>query len=58
MAKSAPTSKPTSARSKNLKDLFEDRDNARVGSKEEREAVEKILETIFPDTHSADDDVR
>ena len=35
---------------KNLKDLFDERDRTRPGSKEEEEAARKILESVFPET--------
>ena len=42
----SPTAKPK----KTLKELFEERDRTRPGSREEEEAAKKILETVFPDT--------
>lgn len=35
---------------KSLKELFDDRDRTRPGSREEEQAAEKILESVFPDT--------
>ncbi len=47
-------SKGTSAVSpkRTLKQLFEKRDRARPGSKEEEKAAENILVTLFPDTNA------
>jgi hypothetical protein len=54
MAKQAQTTKtspPAANRSKkSLKQLFEERDHTRPGSREEEKAAEKILEAVFPDT--------
>jgi hypothetical protein len=56
MSKQAPAAKstPTPAVSpkKTLKDLFDARDRTRPGSKEEEQAAERILETLFPDTNA------
>ncbi len=49
-AKSAPVA---AARSKKpLKQLFDERDSTRPGSREEEKATENILEAIFPDTNA------
>jgi hypothetical protein len=48
--KTAPT--PAVRSKKSLKQLFEERDRTRPGSREEEKAAEKILETIFPDTNA------
>jgi hypothetical protein len=37
---------------KKLKELFDERDRTRPGSKEEEQAAEKILESLFPDTNA------
>jgi hypothetical protein len=37
---------------KALKELFEARDLTQLGSKEEEQAAEKILEAMFPDTNA------
>jgi hypothetical protein len=55
MTKQVQTSKsaPTPVRSKkSLKQLFNERDRASQGSREEEKAAEKILEAIFPDTNA------
>lgn len=46
------TAHPTTRSKKTLKDLFDERDAARPGSKEEEQAAEKILESLFPDTNA------
>jgi hypothetical protein len=43
----APAVKPK----KTLRQLFEERDRTRAGSKEEERAAEEILKTVFPDTN-------
>jgi len=48
--KSAATSTADSPRK--LKELFDKRDRTRPGSKDEKLAAEKILETLFPDTNA------
>jgi len=46
--------KPTPVEAKKpLKQLFEQRDRTRPGSKEEEEATKKILESVFPDTNAS-----
>jgi hypothetical protein len=50
MAKPAPISKPAPTPKKTLKQIFEERDRSRPGSEEEKQAAEKILERVFPDT--------
>jgi hypothetical protein len=56
MAKQVQTTKtapaPAVRSKKSLKQLFEERDRTRPGSREEEKAAEKILETIFPDTNA------
>jgi hypothetical protein len=56
MAKQVQTTKtapaPAVRSKKSLKQLFEERDRTRQGSKEEEKAAEKILEAIFPDTNA------
>jgi hypothetical protein len=47
-SKTTPEESPENS----LKKLFENRDRARPGSKEEKQAAEKILEAIFPDTNA------
>jgi hypothetical protein len=42
----------TTVPKKTLKQLFEERDRTRPGSKEEEEATKKILEATFPDTNA------
>jgi hypothetical protein len=37
---------------KMLKQLFDERDRSRPGSREEEEAAKKILEAVFPDTNA------
>jgi hypothetical protein len=37
---------------KTLKELFEDRDRTRPGSRQEEEGAKKILESVFPDTNA------
>jgi hypothetical protein len=49
-AKAEPT--PAAPSKKSLKQLFDERDRTRTGSREEEQAAEKILETIFPDTNA------
>jgi hypothetical protein len=49
-AKSTATAAPSPKKS--LKDLFEERDRTRPGSREEEQAAEKILEAVFPDTNA------
>jgi hypothetical protein len=49
-AKAAPTSAIRSRKS--LKQLLDERDRTRPGSREEEKAAEKILETIFLDTNA------
>jgi hypothetical protein len=43
---------PKESPENSLKKLFENRDRARPGSKEEKQAAEKILEAMFPDTNA------
>ncbi len=43
---------PAASPKKTLGELFEERDRARPGSREEEEAAKKILETVFPDTNA------
>jgi len=50
LAKSTATVAPNSK--KTLKKLFDERNSTRPGSRQEKEAAEKILETIFPDTNA------
>jgi hypothetical protein len=56
MTKQAQTTKaapaPATRSKKSLKQLFDERDRTRPGSREEEKAAEKILETIFPDTNA------
>jgi hypothetical protein len=55
MPKSAHSAKPTPSTvspKKALKELFDERDRTRPGSKEEEQAAEKILESLFPDTNA------
>ena len=56
MAKQVQTTKtpatPAVHSKKSLKQLFDERDATRPGSREEEKAAEKILETIFPDTNA------
>ncbi|MFZ0773078.1 MAG: hypothetical protein WCA49_00755 [Candidatus Sulfotelmatobacter sp.] len=49
-AKSTATPAPNPKKS--LKELFEERDRTRPGSREEEQAAEKILEVVFPDTNA------
>jgi hypothetical protein len=53
MAKQTHAAKtaPVPAKKKALKQLFEERDRTRPGSREEEQAAEKILEALFPDTN-------
>jgi hypothetical protein len=37
---------------KELKELFDERARTRPGSKEEEQAAEKILESLFPDSNA------
>ena len=48
-AATAPAVKPK----KTLKQLFEERERSRTGSREEEQAAEEILKTVFPDTKRA-----
>lgn len=50
MSKSTQGSSGTVNSKKTLKQLFEERDHTRPGSKEEEEAAKRILESVFPDT--------
>jgi hypothetical protein len=43
---------PAASSKKTLKQLFDERDRTRPGSREEEQAAEKILETMFPDTNA------
>jgi hypothetical protein len=55
MPKQTHAAKPATAptgRKKTLKQLFEERDRTRPGSREEEQAAEKILEAVFPDTNA------
>jgi hypothetical protein len=56
MSKNAPAAKSTATQpvnpKKKLRDLFDERDRTRIGSKEEEQAAEKILESLFPDTNA------
>jgi len=56
MSKQAHASKSTTTQAvnpkKKLKELFDERDRTRPGSKEEKEAAEKIMESLFPDTNA------
>jgi len=56
MAKQTHTAKtataPAATPKKTLKQLFEERDRTRPGSREEEEAAEKLLEAVFPDTNA------
>jgi hypothetical protein len=47
-----PAATSATSRKKSLKQLFEERDRTRPGSKEEEQAAEKILEAVFPDTNA------
>jgi hypothetical protein len=47
-----PATTPATGRKKTLKQLFEERDRTRPGSREEEQAAEKILEAVFPDTNA------
>jgi len=47
-----PVAAPAPKSKKLLKVLFEERDRTSPGSKEEKQAAEKILEAIFPDTNA------
>jgi hypothetical protein len=38
---------------KSLRELFDARDRTQVGSTEEAQAAEKILEAVFPDTNAS-----
>lgn len=50
---SAKTETTPAVRSKkSMKQLFDERDRTRQGSREEEKAAEKILEAIFPDTNA------
>ena len=49
VAKSMP---PAASSKKTLKQLFDERDRTRPGSREEEKAAEKILEAMFPDTNA------
>jgi hypothetical protein len=49
-AKAAPV--PAVRSKKSLKQLFDERDRTRPGTREEEKAAEKILEAIFPDTNA------
>jgi hypothetical protein len=42
-----PTATPALNSKKSLKNLFDERDRSSLGSKEEEQAAEKILEMIF-----------
>jgi hypothetical protein len=44
---------PTASSKKTLKELFEERNRTRPGSKEEEQAAEKIAEAIFPDSNAS-----
>jgi hypothetical protein len=46
------TTTPKESPENSLKKLFENRDRTRPGSREEKQASEKILEAIFPDTNA------
>jgi hypothetical protein len=46
------TTIPEQSPAKSLKQLFENRDRTRPGSREEEQAAEKILEAMFPDTNA------
>jgi hypothetical protein len=46
------TAHPATNPKRPLKDLFDERDATRPGSKEEEQAAEKILESLFPDTNA------
>jgi hypothetical protein len=48
----AKSTAPAIGPKKTLKDLFDERDRTRPGSREEEQAAEKILETLFPDTNA------
>jgi hypothetical protein len=53
MSRPAPVAKATAPAvksKKKLKELFDERNRSRPGSKEEEKAAEKILEALFPDT--------
>jgi hypothetical protein len=56
MSKNAPAAKSTATQGvnpkKKLRDLFDERDRTRIGSKEEEQAAEKINESLFPDTNA------
>jgi hypothetical protein len=56
MSKQAHAAKSTATQTvspkKKLKQLFDERDRSRPGSKEEKQAAEKILESLFPDTNA------
>jgi hypothetical protein len=47
-----PAAAPAASRKKTIKQLFEERDRTRPGSREEEQASEKILEAVFPDTNA------
>jgi len=46
------TEAPAANSKKTIKELFNDRDRARPGSKDEKQAAEKILESLFPDSNA------
>ena len=46
------TATPPKDAKKTLKALFQERDASRPGSREEEQAAEKILESLFPDTNA------
>jgi hypothetical protein len=46
------TASPAVRPKKTLEELFDERDRTRPGSREEEQAAEKILETLFPDTNA------
>jgi len=43
---------PSAESKQALQELFDQRDRAQPGSREEKEAAEKILKAIFPDTNA------
>ena len=53
MAKAAKsTAAPAKSAKKTLKTLFEERNDTRPGSREEEQAAEKILDSLFPDSNA------
>jgi hypothetical protein len=51
-ARTAKTAPDTASPKETLEKLFEQRDRARPGSREETEAAGKIAEAVFPDSNA------